>query len=463
MLKKNDIYDIAIESDSGSGSGVCRIDNVAVFVEGAVSGDYLRIKIVNVRSSYAKAIIDEILMPSPYRRGPLCNASFLCGGCDFSHVSYDRQLDIKKERVLDCLARIGKVDLSGVEYYDTIGMDEPTGYRNKMVFPLGYDSNGKTIGGFYAKESHDIVELEYCSQGHSIASEYLSAVLRFMKEYNVAPYDESMHRGIVRRLFVRLGKSSGEAMVVISINAPKLPNAEKLCRILTDIKSADYNLVSIIVNVNMKKNNLVLGPDNMNIFGRGYINDTICGISYKISPHSFFQINPIQTEVLYKKALEFASLSGKETVVDLYCGIGTISLTASRLARSVIGIEIVEQSILDARNNAIINGIDNVTFIEGSADSVSQKLLDSGITPEVVILDPPRKGSDELTLNAISRMSPNRIVYISCNPATLARDVLFLSEKGYVLKKVQPVDMFPNTSHVECIILMTKCGFESEK
>lgn len=455
MLKKNDTLEVIIESDSGNGAGICHVDNLAVFVAGTTRGDKAKIRIVNVKSSYAVAELLALIEPSEDRTFDFCITSKFCGGCDLAHVKYERQLEIKKEHVLSCLTRIGKLNPDEFECFNTIGMEEPERYRNKMVFPVGYDKKKRIIGGFYKKASHEIVELKDCRQGPKEASNYLNAVLEYMKDNGVLPYDEKMHKGLIRRVFVRFGNVSKEAMVVISVNGKSLPNKDDLIEKLISV-DGEYSLASIVLNINTQKNNLVLGDENIILYGREYIFDTLCGITYKISPNSFYQVNPIQTEILYKKAMEFAELGGDETVIDLYCGIGTISLMAAKYAKSVIGVEIVEQAIKDAKNNAKENGITNAEFILGSAETIASSLADDGKKADVVFIDPPRKGSDEITLDSIVKMSPEKIVYVSCNPSTLARDLAYLKDKGYITKKVQPVDMFPNTSHVECCLLLCR-------
>jgi len=454
MLKKNDILEVSVEADSGNGSGICRVDGMAVFISGTTRFDRVKIKIVNVKSSYAVAELLEIIEPSDFREDGFCVSSDVCGGCDFAHIKYDRQLEIKKEHVLSCLERIGKLEKDDFECFDTCGMQTPYRYRNKMVFPLGYDKNKRITGGFYKRGTHDIAELKSCTQGPKEASIFLNAVVQYMKENNVSCYDEKSHKGLIRRVFVRFGFESKEAMVVISANGKKLPKAEKLIEKLVLLNETRFVIKSIILNINEQKNNLVLGDKNITLYGEDYIHDTLCGVNYKISPNSFFQINPVQTEVLYNKAIEFAELNGNETVIDLYCGIGTISLMAAKYAKSVIGVEIVEQAIEDAKNNSRINGIENTEFIAGSAETIASQLAENGKKADVIFIDPPRKGSDEITLDCIARMSPEKIVYISCNPATLARDLAYLKSKGYMTKKVQPVDMFPNTSHVETVVLI---------
>ena len=456
MLKKNEILEVTFDSDSGNGAGVCRVDGLAVFVSGATRGDRAEIKIVNVKSSYAVAELKKIIEPSADRAEEFCISSAECGGCDLAHVKYGRQLEIKKEHVLSCLERIGKLKAEEFDFFDTIGMENPCKYRNKMVFPVGYDKKKRIVGGFYKRGTHEIKELKSCAQGPKEASLFFNVVLEHMRENNISCYDEKTHKGLVRRVFVRFGFSSKEAMIVISANGRKLSKAEKLIEKLISMENSGFSVKSIMLNVNKQKNNLVLGEENITLYGNDYISDTLCGVTYKISPNSFFQVNPVQTEILYNKAMEFADLKGNETVIDLYCGIGTISLMAAKYAKSVIGVEIVEQAIKDAEKNAEANGIKNAEFIAGSAETIASQLADSGKKADVIFIDPPRKGSDETTLDCIAKMAPEKIVYVSCNPATLARDLSYLKSKGYETKKVQPVDMFPNTSHVETVALLRK-------
>ncbi len=456
MIKKNEIYQAEVVATASSGDGICRIDNLAVFVEGACEGDILEIKITNVKSSYANAEILRIITPSASRKEPECPVFNRCGGCQLMHIDYKKQLELKKQFVFDSLTRLGHLDLSEAEFYDTIGMEKPQRYRNKMVFPIGKKPDGRLTGGFYAAKSHNIIALSDCLLGDKFASDCLSAIIAYMKENNVSAYDEATHKGLVRRLFVRTGLYSHEAMAVISINGKSLPNEKKLVDKLLNIKSDELNLASIVININDSKNNLVLGAQNRTLFGKKFISDTLCGLEFEISPNSFYQVNPTQTEKLYNTAIDFAELKGSQTVLDLYCGIGTISLCAAKKSARVIGVEIVEQAIKNARENAKRNGIKNAEFYTGSAEDISQKLLDEGLSPDVIFIDPPRKGSDEITLNAILNMSPEKIVYVSCNPATLARDLKYLTAGGYALKKIQPVDMFPNTVHVESVALLSR-------
>ena len=456
MLQENHIYRVTITGTTSDGDGVCRIGQMAVFVPGACEGDEAEIQITKIKPRYAFARLMRILMPSAHRQKPPCAVYERCGGCQLLHINYEKQLELKKQFVSDALTRLGHLDLSEVSFYDTIGMEPPLRYRNKMVFPVGRKADGRMTGGFYAAKSHHIIALSDCLLGDSYASGCLSVLLAYMKENDVPPYDETLHTGLVRRLFIRTALHSREAMAVISTNSRSLPHEERLIRALCSVPSSGWMLKSIILNINTGKNNLVLGQENRTLYGADSICDTLCGLTFDISPNSFYQVNPVQTEKLYEAAVRFAGLTGSETVLDLYCGIGTISLCAAKKAARVIGVEIVPQAISDAKENAVRNGIINAEFYTGDAEEISQKLLDEGLSPDVVFLDPPRKGSDRQTLDAILAMSPERIVYVSCNPATLARDLQTLTSGGYALRAVQPVDMFPHTKHVECVVLMSR-------
>lgn len=456
MLEINRIYQTEIISCADSGDGVCRMDGLAVFVKGACEGDICEICIDKIKKNYALAHLVRIIKPSAFRTSPPCRAYKKCGGCQLMHIKYEKQLAMKKQFVFDALSRIGHIDLSEVSFYDTMGMESPERYRNKMVFPIGKGENGSICGGFYAPKSHQIISLNDCFLGNSLASYYLTHVIDYMKENHISAYNESAHSGLVRRLFVRIGYHSKEVMIVLSVNGKKLPNEQVFIDTLLNATPKEYYLKSIILNENTERNNLVLGENNRTLYGDSFIKDTLCGISFEISPNSFYQVNPIQTERLYQTAIQFAELNGTETVLDLYCGIGTISLCAASHAANVIGVEIVPQAILNAKQNAKRNHIKNAQFYTGDSQSISEKLLQKGLSPDVIFVDPPRKGCDEKTLKNVLDMNPEKIVYVSCNPATLARDLQVLTENGYTLLKIQPVDMFPQTVHVETIALLQR-------
>lgn len=355
-------------------------------------------------------------------------------------INYDAQLEFKRNIVKDALLRLGKIHIEP----DIIGADSPERYRNKMVFPFA--PNGDW--GFYRQRSHDVIPLNDCLLGDSLNTQIMNTISNHIKTHNISVYDEIVHKGIMRRAFIRTTDS--EIMVVISVNADSIPKADELIENITGISP---KISSIILNINKKRTNLVLGDKNVTLWGKDVLSATLCGLSYEVSPHSFFQVNPRQTEKLYNKAIELADIGETDTVLDIYCGIGTISLTAAKKARAVIGVEIVPEAIEDAKKNAKRNGINTAEFYCSAAEDIVPQLLKDDVSPDIVILDPPRKGSDEKTLSAIVSAKPKRIVYVSCNPATLARDAQFLTENGYSAEKVTAVDMFPHTVHVESVML----------
>lgn len=449
MIEKNKRYTLEITDVASDGNGVGAVDGFSVFVPMTAPGDVCEVLIVKVLSRYAIGRLMDIKEPSPVRTKPECGVFKRCGGCHLQHIDYKAQLDIKRGFVTAAMQRIG--GFRGFVCDEVIGMDEPWRYRNKCVYPVGTDKNGRIISGFYARRSHDIIPVGDCLTGGEINEKINSAVLDYMNENNISVYNEGTHKGLVRRVFIRNSKAYGDIMVVISINGRSVPRRERLIKKLRDVSE---NIVSIYLNINTERNNTVLGRDNKLIYGKETISDTLCGTEFRISPHSFYQINPYMTEKLYNKAIEYANIMPEDTVLDVYCGIGTISLAAAKYARKVYGIEIVEQAILNARENAINNEIENTEFYADSAEKAVPRLLGEGVHPDIVILDPPRKGSDEVTLSAIASAEPKRIVYVSCNPATLARDVKYLAQHGYLAQSCTAVDMFPHTAHVETVVLM---------
>lgn len=449
-IKKNDIFEVEITDQSSSGDGICRIDGFTVFVPRTATGDLARIRIVKVNKTYGFGRLEQILKASDVRVAPVCEAFDKCGGCDFMHINYETQLKLKRQQVLDALERLG--GFKGVSVSETRGMEHPYAYRNKTQMPVGKDKDGRTVCGFYRRHSHDLVETEHCC----ICSEAAMAAAECVKEYmriaKVKPYDEKTHTGIVRNVFVRTAKD-GSVMVVVVANALFLPQPELLVSLLCE---GVEGIVSIQHNIHTDKTNLVLGKNNDVLWGSETLCDTIGDLVFEISPHSFFQVNPVQTQVLYETAVDMANIQKTDTVFDLYCGIGTISLFAAKRAGKVIGVEIVEDAVKDAKKNAVRNGIENAAFYCGDVQKSIQYLYSQGERADVVILDPPRKGSDEKTLDVILNMHPERVVYVSCNPATLARDLKYLCESGaYKIDVVVPVDMFPHTVHVETVALLT--------
>ncbi|MBQ7793163.1 MAG: 23S rRNA (uracil(1939)-C(5))-methyltransferase RlmD [Clostridia bacterium] len=443
MLNKE--YILNITSQGTGGEGVARVDGYTLFVHGAISGDVVRAKVTKLNKSYGFAKLAEIIEPSPNRCEPLCPAFCDCGGCQLMHMTYESQCEFKRQTVKDALLRIGGIDCE----VDFVPCDKPTHYRNKMVFPF----SEKGEWGFYKGGSHDVIPLKDCPLGDSLNAKVLNFVRDFCKREHIFFYNEKTHKGILRRVFTRVSAENSEMMVVISVNADSLPHSDKLTAGLSAISP---RITSIILNVNKKRTNLVLGEKNITLYGKETLTDTLLGLSYEISPHSFFQINHTQTEKLYTKALEYAELDKTKTVFDLYCGIGTISLSAAKLAKNVIGVEIVPPAIENAKKNARDNNIENAEFYCAAAEDITPELIEKGIKPDTVILDPPRKGSDERTLSAIVSAKPERIVYVSCNPATLARDLKFLAENGYKTDKATAFDMFPHTSHVEVVCSLSK-------
>lgn len=451
MIKKNDEFECEILSNGSGGEGVCKLDGFAVFVPDGVKGDIVKIKILKVKSNYAYGKIVEIVTPSPYRIKPLCSKSFSCGGCDIACMDYSYQLEMKKNTVADAIERIG--GFKDFEIQNTVGMDCPYYYRNKMQFPVGRDKDGKIVYGFYAKRSHNIVPADECVTGKKFCKPIMETIISFMVEKGIEPYDEESHKGLIRHVFIRDSAATGEIMVVVVINADGLPFADELAERLV---KTENRISGVLVNINRKKTNLIMGERNILICGKDTITDKIGNLQFEISPHSFYQINPIQTEKLYSLALEAAGDIADKTVFDLYCGTGTISLFMAQKAGKVYGVEIVEDAVENARKNALRNGIENAEFYCGAVEDVIDDLYEKGIRADVVVLDPPRKGSDEKTIEIILKMNPSKIVYVSCGPATLARDLKVLAQGGYKLDKVTPVDMFPQTAHVECVVRLCR-------
>ena len=447
-VEKNKEYTLKIESVSSDGSGVGHIDGLTVFVPQTAPNDTVRAVITEVRKSYARARLAEVIAPSEDRQDADCPYYALCGGCQLRHIKYEKQLEIKKAIVENAMRRIGGFDNFHAE--EIIGADNPSRYRNKMIFPVG-KTDGQTVCGFYAPKSHDIIPLGDCALGDELNTQIINTVLKYMKDNNIEPYDEKTGTGVVRRIFTRKSFSTGEVMTVISANADNLTNREQLVKRLCSVSG---KIVSVILNVNTGR--LTLGNKNITLWGKEVICDTLCGVNFEISPNSFFQVNPRQTEKLYQKAIEFARLDNNTRVMDIYCGIGTISLCCAKTAKSVIGVEIVKQAIKNARENAIRNRIFNAEFYADSAENIVPRLITQGEQADAVILDPPRSGSDEKTLTAIIKSDAERIVYVSCNPATLARDTKLLAQNGYKLTRSAVFDMFPHTCHVETVVLMER-------
>lgn len=471
-MKKNDLVEVLIEDMSDSGEGIGHVDGLTLFVKDAVIGDRVLAGITKVKKTYCFARTAEILTPSQFRVEPGCPVCRPCGGCQMQNLSYEKQLEFKTKKVRDCFKRIGGFEVtyagngkaggggdiddniggSGEDLIvvnDTLGMSSPWNYRNKAQFPIALNKEGKPVAGFYAGRTHSVIPTVSCAiqfEGHE---EILKRVLEYIEKSGEKVYDETTNKGVVRHVLMRKGEATGELMVVLVINGRKLRDEAGLVDMLKDIPG----MTGILLNINTKDTNVILGDECRVLWGKDYITDKIGDISYRISALSFYQVNPVQTRVLYETALEYAALTGNETVWDLYCGIGTISLFLARKAKQVYGVEIVPQAVENAKANAKINGINNAEFFVGAAEDV---YIEKKLPADVVVVDPPRKGLDEELVNTIAKMGPDRIVYVSCDPATLARDCRRFADNGYKVIKVQPVDMFGHSGHVESVVLLSQ-------
>ncbi len=466
-FKKNDILTVKIEDMGHDGEGIGKVEGYTLFVKDAVIGDTVQAKLMKTKKSYAYARLMEIVEPSPDRVEPRCAFARQCGGCQIQALSYEKQLAYKQNKILNNLVRIGGFSENKIPMEPIIGMEEPYYYRNKAQFPVGCDKNGKIVTGFYAGHTHSIINNRKCHLGVDVNEEILNIVLDYMQKNQVSAYDEEKHRGLVRHVLIRYGFHSKQIMVCLVVNGNRLPAVEKLVAALRKIEG----MTSITLNVNREQTNVILGREIKVLWGQSYITDKIGNVEYQISPLSFYQVNPIQTERLYGKALEFAGLEGNETVWDLYCGIGTISLFLAQKAKQVYGVEIVPAAIEDAKRNAKLNGFENAEFFVGKAEEVLPEFYEkyakehpgSHATADVIVVDPPRKGCEESVLETMVKMGPKRIVYVSCDSATLARDLKYLSERGYELEKCVGCDMFPQTTHVETVVLLSKGEIDSKK
>jgi len=451
QINKNDVFEIDIEDMSTSGDGIGHVNGYTLFIKDTVIEDKVRVKVIKAKKNYGYARLIDIIKPSPYRIKPLCDKARACGGCQLGHMDYNRQLEFKKDIVKNCLTRIG--GLKDVNIEEIIGMDNPYHYRNKAQYPVA-SKNGDLQIGFYAARTHSIIDSNKCYIADDVNEEIILTIRQFMKDNNISVYDEKTNKGIVRHIMTRVGFKTRQIMVSLVINKDSLD--KKICDDLVNRLLKIENMTSISLNINKKNTNVILGDKVINLYGKGYITDYIGDIKYKISPLSFYQVNPVQTEKLYKRALEYANIKENETVWDMYCGIGTISLFVAKKAKRVYGVEIVPQAIEDAKENAKINGIENAKFYTGAAEDIVPEMYKKGIKADVVIVDPPRKGCDEKLLQTIVDMNIKRMVYVSCDPATLARDIKWLVEKEFEVEKVSAVDMFPHTTHVETVVLLTR-------
>lgn len=453
-FKKNEVFQVRIEDMSSEGEGIGKTDGFAWFIKDTVTGDLVEASVMKTKKSYGFARLVRVIEPSPDRTEPKCPVARPCGGCQLQNMSYEAQLRFKENKICNNLQRIG--GLTEIPMEPIIGMEEPWRYRNKAQFPFGRDKNGRIITGFYAGRTHQIIESEDCLLGVEENRKILDCIRTHMEEYHIAPYDETAHTGLVRHVLIRKGFRTGEMMVCLVLNG-KVKKFTAIDQLVEKLRTLYPNMMSISCSINTEKTNVIMGKEIVNLYGPGFITDYIGNVKYQISPLSFYQVNPVQTERLYQTALEYAGLNGGEVVWDLYCGIGTISLFLAQKAKKVYGVEIVPQAIDDARENAKINGFENVEFFVGKAEEVLPEQYEKNqIYADVIVVDPPRKGCDEVCLNTIVKMAPKRVVYVSCDSATLARDVKYLGEHGYQVKRVRGCDMFPNSGHVETVILFSR-------
>ena len=448
QVKKGEEYIVDIIDNGLDGEGIAKINDFTIFVAQTVKGEKVKALILKVNKSYAFAKAIEIIEKSENRVYEDCSTYRRCGGCSLRYLDYDTTLDIKEEMVKNCL---NKFKLNNIKVKPIIAMGNPFNYRNKLQYPLGIDRNGNAIMGVFAKRSHEIIPVENCKIQNSLSQQVAKDAFEFIKSNNISVYNEASLNGTIRHIIIRIGVITNEIMLILVVNDNNIKKEKEFVEYITH-KYPEVK--TIIKNYNTKNTNVILGDKNEIIYGDGYIYDYLGDYKFKISPLSFYQTNPVQTEALYNKALSYASLTGKETVLDLYCGIGTIGIFASKKAKQVYGIEVIENAVKDAQENAKINDIKNANFYCGEVENILSDVIDkNNIKPEVVFVDPPRKGLDNKTIGILKELSPQKIVYISCNPATLARDLSWLQEK-YNIEEVTPVDMFPYTSHLECVSVM---------
>ena len=443
---------------SEDGAGIGKLDGYIWFIKDAVIGDVVRAKAMKMKKSYGFARLMEVIEPSKDRVEPRCPVARQCGGCQLQAMDYEAQLQFKERKVLNHLMRIGGFSREEIPMLPIMGMKDPWRYRNKAQFPFGKDKEGAIIAGFYAGRTHSIIQAEDCFLGVEENPQILKAIREFMVQEGIEPYDETSHTGLIRHVLIRKGFETGELMVCLVINGKSLPGAGKLVERLLGLDvGTGAKMTSISYSINQEKTNVIMGKEIVDLYGPGYITDFIGDVKYQISPLSFYQVNPIQTKVLYGTALEYAGLTGDEVVWDLYCGIGTISLFLAQKAKQVYGVEIVPQAIEDARRNAKLNNMDNVRFFVGKAEEVLPEQFErEKIHADVIVVDPPRKGCDRICLDTILKMQPDRVVYISCDSSTLARDLRYLADGEYVMDKVRACDMFAGTCHCECVVKLER-------
>jgi 23S rRNA (uracil1939-C5)-methyltransferase len=445
-VRLGQIIELTVSGYGHEGEGVGRYQDFTIFIPGVLPGEMVRVAITTVKKNFARGRLLEIIRPVPERIPASCPVDQECGGCQLQHVSYPAQLALKRQRVVDALERIG--GLSGITVHPVLGMADPWHYRNKVQYPVGRGAEGQVVMGFYRQGSHQIVPMAGCRLQPERLERITAALLKLVASYQIPVYDERAGTGLLRHVLLRQAFTSGDVMVVLVTNGKQLPRVDELVRNLT----GDFpEIKSIIQNINTSRGNVILGPQTRVIWGAAALEDCLDGLRFKISPRSFFQVNPLQTAVLYGKAVEYAGLTGTETVVDAYCGVGSLSLFLARGAREVYGIEVVPEAIRDATGNAALNGIGNTRFLVGETAKVLPELGKQGIRFDVGVVDPPRSGCERTVLESFAANAVGRIVYVSCNPGTLARDLQVLTELGYRTIEVQPVDMFPQTFHVECV------------
>ncbi|MHA0858021.1 23S rRNA (uracil(1939)-C(5))-methyltransferase RlmD [Paenibacillus sp. CMAA1364] len=457
-VSKNDDVVIDIIGMNHDGEGVGRAEGYTLFVPGSLPGEQVRVKVLKTKKQYGYAKLLEIVVESPDRITAPCTIYDQCGGCQLQHMDYDAQLGWKRQLVMDNLARIGKLNVvdgedpagDGIRVLPTLGMSDPWRYRNKAQVPIG-ESEARLISGFYARGSHRIIDMQTCLIQHESNDDVVNHIKAIGRKLGITTYDEETGQGLLRHVVVKVAFRTGQMMVVLVTNGPKIPNVESW---IAEITKAMPSVTSIIHNINTKQTNVIFGEKTQVLWGEEVIYDYIGDVKFAISARSFYQVNPVQTERLYGKTLEYAGLTGAETVIDAYCGIGTISLFLAQHAKHVYGVEIVPEAIEDARANAVLNGMTNVEFEVGASEDVMPRWKEQGVEADVIVVDPPRKGCDPRLLATILEMKPERLVYVSCNPSTLARDLRVLEDGGYQTVEVQPVDMFPHTVHVECVVVL---------
>ena len=454
MLIKNQIYEALVTDYTAEGQGVAHVEGCAVFLPNAIAGERVRLRIEKAQKTWASGKIVEILEKSPHRCNRACPVAKLCGGCDFWHMDYEEETRLKAERVKTCLNRLGGETLTEVPI---LAAPDCRGYRNKAQYPVA-SKKGRAYAGFFRAGTHNVVENQRCLILPEETDAVKDAVMDYVNQFRVSVYDETTHKGLLRHIYVRRGAVSGQILVCLVCNGEKLPKVDALLSRLQKIPG----FTTLVLSVNRSKGNAVLGDKFITLYGPGYIEDTLCGLNFRLSPRSFYQVNHHQAQRLYETAIEKAGITKNDTVLDLYCGVGTITLAMASAAGKVMGVEVIPQAVEDAKDNARRNGIENAEFFCGDAGQAALELEKNGVRPDVVVVDPPRKGLNADTIEALSRMAPRRIVYVSCDPATLARDVALLKERGYTLQSATAADLFPRCAHVETVVLLSKGEIDSK-